>query len=48
MIPLHITTTEWYGIAAMVVAMLAIVAYMSYRAGAVTELSYGTDVETDG
>jgi len=48
MLPLHITTTEWYGIVAIFVTMLAIVAYMSYRAGALDDLTLETEETNDG
>jgi hypothetical protein len=48
MIPLHITTTEWYGIVAIVVTMLAIVAYMAYRAGALDSPTLETEEQKDG
>lgn len=47
MIPLHITTTEWYGVVVMVVAMLVIVAYISYQAGAMNKPIWVTEEATD-
>lgn len=45
---LHVTTTELYGITAMVVAMLCIIAYTAYTAGALNTETDTTEENTHG